>query len=321
MRRLPVSLCAALLFSMPFAAHAQAYPNKPVRFVSGFPPGGAVDVTARIVGPKLSELWGQQVVVDNRAGAAGTIAADIVAKANPDGYTLLFCTVAHVTTPAVYKKLPYDHIKDFAPVSLIGTAPNVLVVHPSLPVKSVSEFIAYAKANPGKINYGSAGVGSLLHLSMEMFRSRTGTDIVHVPYKGGSVALIDLLGGHVLAMFDLLPGLLPSIKAGKVRALGVSVTRRDPQLPDVPTIAESGVPGFEVMWWAGVCAPAKVPKPIVAKLNADLIKALNMADVQRRLEEQGVYAAPTTPEQFAAFIKSETIKWAKAVKYSGATVE
>jgi tripartite-type tricarboxylate transporter receptor subunit TctC len=207
--------------------------------------------------------------------------------------------------PSLYKKLGYDHIRDFAPISLIGTTPNVLVVNPSVPAKSVSEFIAYAKANPGKIHYGSSGVGTTLHLSMEWFKSLTGINVIHVPYKGGAPALAELLGGQVQVMFDNLPGQLAMIKAGRVRPLGVTSAKRNAQLPDVPTIIESGVSGFEVTVWYGVCAPAKVPKPTLAKLNADLVKALNMTDVKQRLAEQGVDPAPITAEQFAAFIESD----------------
>ena len=322
MGRLPASICAALLFAMPLAAHSQAYPNKPVRYICPFPAGGGVDIFTRIVSAKLGEIWSQQVIVDNRSGAGGTIGADIAAKATPDGYTLLMGGAGTLAIgPALYKKLPYDPIKDFAPISLIGTTSMVLVLHPSVPAKSVSEFIAYAKANPGKINYGSAGVGSILHLSMEIFRSMTGTDIVHVPYKGAAPALADLLGGHVLVMFGDLPLLQPHIRTGKMRALGVTTTRRSAQLPNVPTIAEAGVPDFEAMFWFATFAPAAVPKTILAKLNADLVKALNAPDVQRRLVEGGVDPTASTPEHLAAFVKSETIKWAKAVKDSGATAE
>ena len=316
------TLAVALSLAAAGAAHAQAYPNKPVRYICPFPAGGGVDIITRIVGAKLGEIWGQQVIVDNRSGAGGTIGADIAAKATPDGYTLLMGGAGTLAIgPALYKKLPYDPIKDFAPISLIGTTPMVLVLYPAVPARSVSEFVAYAKANPGKINYASGGVGSILHLSMEMFRSMTGTNIVHVPYKGGAPALADLLGGHVLAMFGDLPLLQPHIKTGKMRALGVTTTKRSAQLPNVPTIAESGVPGFEAMLWFATFAPAAVPKPILAKLNADLVKVLNAPDMQRRLAENGVDAAASTPEQLAAFVKSETIKWAKVVKDSGATAD
>ena len=317
-----LAFAVALALASIGAAHSQAYPNRPLRDIVPFAAGGGVDTVTRIVTAKLSEILGQQIVVDNRPGAGGNVGADAAAKATPDGYTLFTCQIAsHAVSPALYKKLPYDHIKDFAPISMLGTTPNVLSVHLSVPVNSVSEFIAYAKARPGKINYDSPGVGTSPHLTMELFKMTTGIDLVNVPYKGGAPALIDLLGGHIVVMFANLPEHLPPIKAGKLRALGVSTAKRSPQLPDVPTVAESGVPGFEVMVWYGLCAPAGVPKPIVAKLNADIVKTLNMPEVKERLAQNSIEAAPSTPEQFAAFIKSETIKWAKAVKYSGATVE
>lgn len=317
-----ISAAAVLALALIGPAYSQEYPVKAVRLVLGFPPGDGVDTVTRIVSAKLGEIWGRQVIVDNRPGAGGTIGADIAAKATADGYTLLVCTTAtHAIGPALYKKLPYEHIKDFAPVSLISATANVLVVHPSVPVHTVTEFIHYAKAKSGKISYGSAGVGSTLHLSMELLKTMTGINVVHVPYKGGAPAVADLLGGQVQAMFGALPLQLPHIKAGKMRALGVTSAKRSPQLPDVPTLAESGVPGFEVTLWQGVCAPAAVPKPILSKLNADTVKALNMPDLRQRLAEQGVEAAPSTPADFAAFIRSETIKWAKVVKESGATAD
>jgi len=304
------------------AAQPQPYPTKSVRLIVGFAAGGGTDVIARILAAKLSELWGQQAVVENRTGAGGNIGAEIAAKAAPDGYTLYMCGIAtHGIGPSLYKKLPYDPIKDFAPITQVGTTPNVMVVHPSLPAKSVSEFIVYAKANPRSIHYGSAGVGSTLHMSMELFRAMTGVDVVHVPYKGGALALADLLGGHVQVMIDNLPGQLAMIKAARTRALGVTTARRNAQLPEVPTIAEAGVPGYEVTVWVGVCAPAATPKPVLAKLNADAVKALGMADLQSRMAESGVDTAPTSPEAFAQIIKTETARWAKVVKEAGIAAE
>jgi tripartite-type tricarboxylate transporter receptor subunit TctC len=305
---------AALLLFAAAAAHSQPYPNKPARLLVGFAPGGGVDVTARIVAAKLTELWGQQLVVDNRAGAGGTIATDIAAKAAPDGYSLLFCGIwSHGVAPSLYKQLPYDHYRDFAPVSMIGTTPNVLVVNPNVPVKSVSEFIAYTKANNGKIAIAHPGAGSSPHMTLELFRLTTGVNVVPVPYKGGAPALVDLLGGHIPAMFDNMSTQLSVIKSGRTRALAVTSPKRTSHLPDVPTMIESGVQ-LDVTVWYGLCAPAAVPKTVVAKLNADLHKALNAPDVQRRLMEQGVDPAPSTPDQFAAFIRSETEKWAKVVR-------
>jgi len=308
---------AALLLFAAAAAHSQPYPNKPARLLVGFAPGGGVDVTARIVAAKLTELWGQQLVVDNRAGAGGTIATDIAAKAAPDGYSLLFCGIwSHGVAPSLYKQLPYDHYRDFAPVSMIGTTPNVLVVNPNVPVKSVSEFIAYTKANNGKIAIAHPGAGSSPHMTLELFRLTTGVNVVPVPYKGGAPALVDLLGGHIPAMFDNMSTQLSVIKSGRTRALAVTSPKRTSHLPDVPTMIESGVQ-LDVTVWYGLCAPAAVPKTVVAKLNADLHKALNAPDVQRRLMEQGVDPTPSTPEEFTAFIRTETGKWAKVVKEAG----
>lgn len=310
-----------LSFAAP-SAHSQSYPSKPVRLIVGFSPGGNVDIPSRIVASKLGELWGTAVVVENRPGAGSNIAVDIAAKAPADGYTLVMCTAAsHGINPAIYKKLPFDPVKDFAPISQVGSGPNVLLVHPSSQMTTASAFIAYAKANPGKLSVGSAGVGTSQHMSIELFKSMTTTDIVHVPYKGGSSALTDLLGGQLPAMVAGLPTAVASIKSSKVRALAVTTAKRSPQMPELPTIAESGVPGFDVSSWTGMCAPAGLPKPILAKLNADLVKVLNMPDTQRRFAEQGIDPAPTTPDQFSAFIKSEIAKWAKVAKDAGITAE
>ena len=311
----------ALAVAAPLAL-GQTYPTKPVRLIVGFPSGGNVDIPARIVASKLGELWGTSVIVDNRAGAGGNIGADVAAKAPADGYTLLICNAAsHGINPTFYKKIPFDAVKDFAFISQIGSTANVLLVHPSMPVNSVSEFIAYAKANPGKISMASAGVGTSQHLAMELFKSMTEINVVHVPYKGGHPALTDVLGGQVPAMFAAVPTSQASIKAGKVRALGVTSVKRSPQLPSVPTIAESGVPGYGVTSWYGLCAPAGVPQPILAKLNTDLVKVLNMPDTQQRLAEQGIDVAPTTPEYFAEFVRSEIAKWARVIKAAGITAE
>jgi len=321
-RKLVIALGAALAAASTGAVVAQPYPNKPVRVIVGFPAGGGVDITARIFTSKLSEIWGSTILVENRSGAGSTVAADLVAKSPPDGYTLMLVSIAsHGIAPSLYRKLPYDTVKDFAPISLIGTTPNVLNVHPSLPAKSVREFIALAKANPGKIQYGSSGVGTSPHMSMELFKTMAGINIMHIPYKGGAPALADLMGGHVSAMLGNLPEQIGAIKAGRVRAIGISSVKRSPLLEHVPTIAESGVPGFEVTAWYGVAAPAATPKPVLEKINADMIKALRMQDLQQRLLEQGIDAAPMASEQFAAFIKSEITKWAKVAKDSGVTVD
>jgi tripartite-type tricarboxylate transporter receptor subunit TctC len=321
-RNIVVVLAAAMLGCAASCVLAQAYPNKPVRLIVGFAPGGNVDIPARIVATKLGEIWATSVLVDNRPGAGGNIGAEIVAKAPADGYTLLICNAAsHGINPAFYKKIPFDAIKDFTPISQIGSTANILLVHPAVPVTSVGEFIAYAKANPGKISMASAGVGTSQHLAMELFKSMAGIDVVHVPYKGGAPALADLLGGQVQAMFAAVPTAQATIKAGKVRALGVTSLKRTPQLPRLPTIAESGVPGFDVTSWYGLCAPAGLPPPTIAKLNADLAKALNAPEIQQRLAEQGIDVTPTTPEQLAEFIKSEVAKWAKVVRQAGIAQE
>ncbi len=297
---------------------AAGYPNRPLRQIVPFPAGGGVDIVTRIVAAKWSEFLGQQIVVENRSGAGGTVGTEIAAKAAPDGYTLFTCQVAsHGVSPAIYHKLPYDHIKDFAPISLIGKTPNVLVVHPAVPVYSIKEFIDYVKASPGKYNYASPGVGTSPQMTMELFMLTTGINLVHIPYKGGAPALADVMGGQVMGMFGNLPEQLAAIKGGKTRALAVSASQRSPLLPDVPTVAESGFPGFEVTVWYGVCAQAAVPKPILAKLHATLVRTVNLPEMKARLAESTIDASPTTPEEFVAFIRAETEKWAKVVKDAG----
>jgi len=315
--RLRCFVLALALAAAP-GADAQTYPDRPLRLLVGFAAGGGADIVARHFAAKMGELLGQQVVVDNRPGAGATIAAEIAARAPADGYTLFQCGIASFAiAPALYRKLRYDQLRDFVPVTFIGAAPNVLVVHPSLPVNTLGEFIAYLKANPGKVHYGSSGVGSTLHLSMELFKSMTHVDIVHVPYKGGALALNDLLGGHVQAMCDNIQGQLAAIRGGRVRPLAVTWSRRVAQLPDVPTFAESGLPGFEIGPWYGVCAPAGVPKAIVARLDAVAAQALAASDLRQRLAEQGIEPRPMSPAEFAGFIRSESVRWAKAVKDAG----
>jgi tripartite-type tricarboxylate transporter receptor subunit TctC len=306
---------AALAVACSCAAHAQNYPVKPVRIMVGYTPGGGVDTTARMVGQALGELWGSPVLIDNRPGAAGNVATEVTAKAPPDGYTLVLCNIgSHAVTPARFaKKLTYDPIRDFAFPSMIGGVPNLFMVHPSMPAKTLKQFIAYAKANPGKVNYGSSGVGASPHLSIELLRLMTGINIVHVPYKGASGALSDVISGHIESSVGNLAGApLAAAKSGRVRALGITSARRNSQLPDVPTFAEAGVPGYDVTGWYGICTQAKVPQPILNKLTADLHKVL-AGPLKPRLEEQGIEVTPTTPEQFAAHVKSEIEKWTKVV--------
>ena len=317
-----VLLAALSAFAPPAAAQAPAYPTKPIRIVVPFPPGGATDILARDVGQKLTEAWGQQVIVDNRPGAGGNIGSELVAKAAPDGYTLEMGTVGtHAINASLYAKMPYDNVKDFVPIILVAAVPNVLEVNPSVPVNSVAELIAYAKANPGKLNFASSGNGTSIHLSGELFKAMAGVEMTHVPYKGSAPALQDLIGGQVQLMFDNLPPSLPQIKAGKLRALAVTSSTRAPALPDVPTVAEAGLPGFEASSWFGLLAPAGTPPAIVAKINAEVAKWLATPEAKENLSKQGANAAGGTPEDFAKHIAAETAKWAKVVKASGAKID
>ena len=323
MHRWPRWGMGVVLAVVAFTAWAQAYPNHSIRLVVPFPPAGATDILARLVAQRLTETMGQSVVVDNRPGAAGNIGSDVVAKAPADGYTLLMCTVStHAINPNLYSKVPFDHIKDFSPVILVATVPNVLVVNPSLPVYTVADLIKLAKSKPGTLNFASSGSGTSIHLSGELFKTMAGVDMTHVPYKGSAPAVTDLVAGQVQVMFDNLPSALPQIKAGKLRAVAVTSPKRAPALPDVPTIAESGLPGFEAISWFGVVAPAATPAAIVSKLNAEIDRWLQAPETKEQLLGQGAAeAAGGTPEQFAAFIRSETDKWAKVVKESGAKVD
>jgi tripartite-type tricarboxylate transporter receptor subunit TctC len=299
------------------AVQAQAYPAKPVRIMVGYVPGGGVDTTARIMAAALTELWGTQVFIENRPGAAGNIATELTAKAPPDGYTLVLCNIgSHSITPARFRdKLTYDPVRDFAFPVMIGGVPNVFMVHPSMPVKNLREFIAYAKARPGKINFGSSGVGASPHLSIELLKSMTGINIVHVPYKGAAGALTDVMSGHMeSSVGNLAGGPLAAVKAGRVRALGVTSARRNAQVPEVPTFAEQGVTGYDVTGWYGLCTQSKVAPAIVAKINADANKLLAGAVLKKRLEDQGIDVTPTTPERFLEHVRSETDKWTKVVK-------
>ncbi len=315
-------IVGALLVLLASGAWAQAYPTKPIRLVVPFPPGGATDILARNVAQKLTEAWGQQVIVDNRPGAGGNIGSELVAKSAPDGYTLEMGTVGtHAINASLYAKMPYDHVKDFVPVILVAGVPNVLVVNPSVPVNSVAELISYAKANPGKLNFASSGNGTSIHLSGELFKVMAGVQITHIPYKGSAPAMQDLLGGQVQLMFDNLPPSLPQIKAGKLKALAVTSATRAAALPDVPTMAEAGLPGFEASSWFGVLAPAGTPPAIVAKLNAEIGKWLASPEAKEKLLALGANAAGGTPEDFAKHIQAETAKWAKVVKESGAKVD
>ena len=322
-RRAALSLAATLAILAPHAARAaDAYPAKPVRFVVAFPPGGGTDIIARSIAQKLAERIAQQVVVDNRPGAGGNIGTDIVAKSAPDGYTLLMGSAGPLAINAsLFAKMPFDPIKDLAPVTLAASTPNVLVVHPSLRAATVKELIALAKARPGEINFASSGHGTPAHLAGELFNSMAGVKMVHVPYKGAAPALADLLGGQVQLMFSTMPPALPHVKDGKLRALAVTSAKRSPAAPDIPTLDEIALPGFEANTWHGVVVPAGTPATIVARLNREIVAILHLPDVVERFSSQGAEALGSTPEEFAAYIRSETLKWAKVVRDSGAKAE
>ena len=303
-------------------AHAQTYPTKPVKMVVPFPPGGSLDIAGRLIAQKLTDAWGQSVVVENKPGAGGNIGADFVAKSPPDGYTILLGALStHAVNPTLYAKMPYDAAKDFAPITLIAVTPNVLVVNAVSPVNNVKEFIAYAKANPGKLAFGSGSNGSAGHLAGELFKVETGTDAVHVPFKGGAPATQALLAGDTQFMFDNLANAMVQVKAGKLKALAVTTAERSKLVPELPTMAEAGLPGFDISTWYGFFAPAGTPPPIIAKWNADVAKILNAPDVRAKLMADGAEPAPNTPEQFAQMIARELTKYARIVKASGAKVD
>ncbi|MDZ7866809.1 tripartite tricarboxylate transporter substrate binding protein [Acidovorax sp.] len=314
---------AAVGAAIPAGALAQAaYPSKPVTIVVPFAAGGTTDILARIIGQALTSELGQPVVVDNRAGAGGNIGGALAAKAPADGYTLFMGTVGtHAINASLYKKMPFDPVKDFAPLTRVANVPNLLVANPAQPYKSVKELIAYAKANPGKLNFGSSGNGSSIHLSGELFKSLAKVDMVHVPYKGSAPAVTDLLGNQIGIMFDNMPSAIQHVRSGKLVPIAVTTAKRSPELPNVPTIAEAGVPGYEATSWFGMFAPAGTPAPVLAKLNTALVKVLNQAEVKKRINDQGAETVSETPEQFAAFIKTESVKWGKVVQESGASLD
>jgi tripartite-type tricarboxylate transporter receptor subunit TctC len=318
-----LSLAATLAILAPHAAAAaDAYPAKPLRFVVAFPPGGGTDIIARSIAQKLAERIAQQVVVDNRPGAGGNIGTDMVAKSAPDGYTLLMGSAGPLAINAsLFGKMPFDPIKDLAPVTLAASTPNVLVVHPALRAATLKELIALAKARPGEINFASSGHGTPAHLAGELFNLMAGVKMVHVPYKGAAPALADLLGGQVQIMFSTMPPALPHVRDGKLRALAVTSAKRSPAAPELPTVDETALPGFEANTWHGVVVPAGTPGAIVARLNREIVAILHLPDVVERFSSQGAEALGSTPEEFAAYIRSETLKWAKVVRDSGAKAE
>ena len=320
LRRSALTLLAgALALSLGASASAQTYPNKPIRLVVTFPSGGAPDILARLFSEKAQ--LGQPVVVDNKPGAGGNIGADFVAKSAGDGYTLVLGTVGtHSINGSLYDKMPYDMVKNFSPVSLIASAPNLLVVNNNVPVKTVPEFVAYLKANPDKLSFGSPGVGTSVHVSGELFKSMTGTKMTHVPYKGRQYAIPDLVGGSIQLMFDNMPSALPMAREGKIRAIAVTTAKRSSAAPEIPTIAES-IPGFEATTWFAMFAPAGTPKPVVDKLSAEVQRVFRLPEVAERLKTLGLEAVLSSPEELAAYQASEISKWTKVVKESGAKAE
>ena len=311
--------CACVL---PALAQAPAgYPSKPIRFIVPYPPAGATDITARIVGQRMSQNIGQQILIENRGGAAGNIGTDIAAKSAPDGYTVLYTLSSHTINPALFTKLPFNVETDFAPITLVATIPQILVAHPSVPANNIKELIALAKKKPGMLNYASPGTGSPGHLAGELFKLRSGTDIVHVPYKGGGPAVADLLGGQVPLLFTSLPAALPYVKAGRLRALGITTLKRTASAPEIPTFAESGLPDFDVPSWLGALAPARTPQAIVGRLHQEFVKALQAPEVKDALLAGGADALGNTPAEFEAIIRMELKKWAKLVQEAGIKAE
>jgi tripartite-type tricarboxylate transporter receptor subunit TctC len=303
---------------LPAETIAQTYPAKPVRVVVPFPPGGAADIVARAITQELGKAWGMQVIVDNRAGAGGLIGAEHAARAAPDGYTLLFASASPMTvSPHLASKPPYHPLRDFTPIVLIGFAPNVIVVHPSLPARSMKELIALAKARPGQINYASNGVGTLSHLAMELVKHQAGIDLVHVPYKGGAPAMIDMLAGRIDLYFSNTAVAMPHVKSGRIKMLAVTSAKRQAAVENVPTFAESGVPGYEVTSWFGLFAPAKTPADVITRLHAEVARIVALPDTVKHLDNAGLTAASSTPAELGAFVRREIEKWTKVVKAAG----
>jgi tripartite-type tricarboxylate transporter receptor subunit TctC len=322
MNFLSKALAAVAFALLTLGAQAQSYPNKPIRLVCPFPPGGAVDIASRAVAQALTRQLGQPVTVDNRPGAGGNIGAEIAAKSPADGYTLLMATSNILAiNPVLYSKIPFDSFKDFAPVSIVVVVSNVLVLHPSVPANSVQELIALAKEQPGKLTYASSGNGTSMHLAGELFKSMAGVDMVHIPYKGAAASTVDLLAGRVNMVFDSLPAALPNIKAGKLRALAVTGAKRSQFLPELPTIAEAALPGYETGIWFGIVAPAGTPPEVISRLNAELVKAAASTEFRERLTGHGFEVVSSTPEQMADSVRSEMAKWGKVVKALGMRVD
>ena len=316
-----LALSASMQAAIAQTSPASGYPAKPVRVIAASSPGSAVDIVARIIAQKLGEQLGQQVIVDNRAGAGGNLGAEIAARAAPDGYTLFMGTPAHAINSALYRKLDYDLVRDFAPVSQVTSGQYTIVVHPSLPVRSVKELIALARAKPGQLNYASAGTGNATHLAGELFNSLARVHLVHVPYKGSGPAMVDTMGGQVQLMFANLTAALPQVKTGKLRALAVTGQKRTAVAPELPTVIEAGVPGYVVTSWFGVLAPAATPRPLVQRLNGELVKLAQAPDLRERLAGEGAEPTSSTPDEFAAFVRKEIEQWTKVVRAAKISVE
>jgi tripartite-type tricarboxylate transporter receptor subunit TctC len=315
------AVAATLALAAAGAAFADTFPSKPVTIVAAFPPGGTVDLLARAVGPKLSESWKQPVVVENRPGASGIVGTQYVARSAPDGHTLLLIPITHVTNASLFSKLPFDPLADFTPISLLASQPIMLVANKSLPVNSVSELIAYAKANPGKLNCGSGGNGTSQHLACELFKSMAKVDIRHIPYKGNAAAMTDVISGQIELLFDQMATAVPHVRAGKVKALAVSTRARSPAMPNVPTVDESGLPGYETSAWFGMIGPAGMPRELVDRIQADLAQALTDPQTKERLASQGLTLIGGKPQEFKSYLAEELGKWAKVVKESGARID
>lgn len=320
-RNLLAAAAALIVVSTATAGLAQSYPSKPVRVVVPYPPGGSTDIVARVIGEQLSQSMGQRFVVDNRPGAGGNIGMQLAAGAEPDGYTVVVGTTAHAINMTLFKDLPYDTVKDFEPIALLTEIPLILVVNPAVEAQSVADLIALAKERPGTLNVASSGNGQSTHLAAEMFNAMAGIKLTHVPYKGSAPAITDVMAGHVQLMFDTVMSALPHVQAGKLRALAVSSAERAPVAPDVPTIAEAALPGYEAIAWNGLFAPAGTPRAIIDQLNAEVVRALQSEKVKEQLASLGATAQPTTPSDFSTYVRDEVAKWAKVVKESGATVE
>lgn len=318
LQRLLGALSVAAMLCWAHGAPA-AYPEKPVRMILPNAPGAATDTVARIFTTKLSEVMGQQFIVDNRPGAGGIIAVETVARATSDGYTLLQCGISQAISPALRRKLPYDVWRDLSRIAQYGAVPNILVVHASVPARTLPEFVQHAKKNPGKMRYGSPGIGFTPHLTMELFKSVAGIDLQHIPYKSGAQAITELLGGQIHAQFNNLPSQLPNVKSGKIHGLAVTSAKRSAQLPEVPTVSESGYPGFEMTVWYGLCAPAKTPKDVLAVLQNGVVKAIAAPDLRHRFADQGVEPRAVTGAEFDTFYQAEVSRWAKVVKEAGIT--